>query len=190
MNDLDVWAAHSMWDNERSRGAYRIPLGLTESVAAVQGAELAVGIPEQDLYRMAKYWCTTSPESHRAAYKHAIDFLVLDGSSVYAAAPGLVVEVQVQSNTWGPDARFRDSLNYLTIQHGAGEYSQYCHLAPYSAHAVGVRVGLQVGAGQRIAVVGKTGWTDRDHLHFIVFRGFSNPSPFQFKSLVPHFVTE
>ena len=143
------------------------------------------GIPENELYKTAHYICAVSPLTHRAAFKHAIDFLVLDGNEVFAAADGTVMEVQENSNEWGDDVRFRDALNYLTIEHYGGEFSQYCHLARNSVGKARVYIGTKVRQGQVIAKVGKTGLTDRDHLHFIVFRGDKNPSPFPFKSLVP-----
>jgi murein DD-endopeptidase MepM/ murein hydrolase activator NlpD len=46
-------------------------------------------------------------------------------------------------------------------------------------------IGSIVKTGQPIGFVGKTGWTDRDHLHFIVFRlEKDNPeNSFGFRSL-------
>ena len=88
----------------------------------------------------------------------------------------------------GDDPEFRDQLNYLTIRHENGEFSQYCHLAKGSVSAMGLRKGSIVQQGQQIATVGKTGWTDRDHLHFVVFRADSNK--FGFKSLKVRFTEE
>ena len=112
---------------------------------------------------------------------------MLDGTEVLASASGIVTEIQESSDKWGDDIKYRDYLNYVTIQHANGEFSQYCHLLQWSVRESGILIGSQVEQGQVIAKVGKTGLTDRDHLHFIVFRGFRNESPFQFKSLVPQF---
>jgi murein DD-endopeptidase MepM/ murein hydrolase activator NlpD len=43
-------------------------------------------------------------------------------------------------------------------------------LATQSFRQTGLKVGNFVKKGQQIARVGKTGWTDRDHLHFLVFK--------------------
>lgn len=185
MDDLDRWADSPMWDDEKSRLEYRLPLNLTPEEAAEQSNQLKAGIPENDLYSTAHYLCAKSPLTHRAAFKHAIDFLVLDGTAILAAGGGMVVEVQEQSNEWGDDLAFRDKLNYVTIQHSATEFTQYCHLAQNSMRDAQLCVGSAVREGQVIATVGKTGLTNRDHLHFIVFRLDQNPSPFSFKSLVP-----
>lgn len=185
MEDIDRWEHDPMWDDEQSREIYRLPLQLTPEEAAIQGSKLVVGVPEKEQYSLAGYCCAKSPMTHRAAFKHAIDFLVQDGTPVLAASSGRVAEIQQHSDQWGSDISFRDKLNYITIQHTPTEFTQYCHVLKNSAHDAGIYVGKEVKAGQVIGVVGKNGITDRDHLHFIVFRLDQNPSPFGFKSLVP-----
>lgn len=188
MDDIDRWADDPMWDTEMSKETYRLPLDVTPEEAVRHAETLKDGIPEDELYHTAHYLCAKSPLTHRAAFKNAIDFLVLDSTPVLAASSGMVIEVQQHSNEWGDDISFRDKLNYITIQHTPTEFTQYCHLAKNSVLDAGVHQGAAVREGQVIGVVGKTGLTDRDHLHFIVFRLDRNPSPFGFKSLVPHWV--
>ncbi len=185
MDDLDTWADSSLWDSEVSKQTYQLPLNLTAEEAALQGDQLKTGIPADELYMTAHYVCCQSPMTHKAAFKHAIDFLVLDGTAILAANSGMVAEIQQHSDEWGDDVVYRDKLNYITIQHSPTEFTQYCHLARNSVRTAGLYVGSTVKAGQIIGTVGKTGLTDRDHLHFIVFRLDRNPSPFGFKSLVP-----
>lgn len=193
INDLEKWANDPRWTLEASEGLYQIPINLSWWQARRHGLILKKGnkhrveIPEHQLLRKYRYYCAKSPDSHRGPFKCAIDFLVLDGTQVLAAAAGTVTEVVDQHNSWGPTSDSRNSLNLLTISHNNGEFSQYCHLAQTSAEKYGISRGTYVKTGQPIAEVGKTGWTDRDHLHFIVFRGFENDSPFKFKSLVPIF---
>ena len=185
MDDLDTWANSPLWDDEVSRLEYKLPVNLTKVEAARQGDLLKKGIAVSELYHTAHYLCCLSPQTHRAAFKHAIDFLVLDGTPILAAGSGMVVEIQEHSDEWGDDVAYRDKLNYLTIQHSATEFTQYCHLAKNCVRQAGLSVGMAVRAGQAVGMVGKTGLTDRDHLHFVIFRLDSNPSPFGFKSLVP-----
>ena len=185
MDDLTRWANDPLWDDEQSHLQYRLPLDLSPDVAATHANQLIYGIPSCELYMTAHYVCAKSPQTHRAAFKHAIDFLVLDGTSVVAASGGIIVEVQQHSNEWGSDLAYRDKLNYITIQTSRTEYIQYCHLAKDSVRNQGLGVGSVVREGQIVATLGKTGLTDRDHLHFVVFRLDRNPSPFCFKSLVP-----
>ncbi len=184
---LERWSTRSFWDDEPTKNQYGWPLSVEPQEAKTIGDLLAHDISSERVYMLGGYVCTTSPESHRGPYRHAVDFLVLDGTPVFAALDGRVVEVYEHSSTWGPTPDFVEDLNYLTLAHVNGEYSQYCHLAKSSVRASGLCVGMNVQKGQPIALVGKTGWTDRDHLHFIVFRGFNNESPFKFKSLKVQF---
>ena len=154
----------------------------------MEGARLAVGIPVDKTYRCGKFFCATSPQSHIGPYRWAIDFLVPDGTPILAAHEGKVIEIHELSDQWGDGPEYRDLLNYMTIDHGNGEFSQYCHLAQKSVSQNGVEVGSLMKEGDQIGIVGKTGWTDRDHLHFCVFKVIGkNETPFTFKSLQPRF---
>ena len=187
MEDIDVWADSPLWDDEPSRGRYSYPLRISRSVASREGARLAVNNPPDETYRRGKFWCAASPASHKSAFKWAIDFLVPDGTPVFAAADGVVIEVVEDNDRWGDGPEYRDFMNRVTIQHGNGEYTQYCHFAKLSPSEAGVQRMNTVKRGQRIGTVGKTVWTDRDHLHLLVFRVAQNESPFNFKSLRPRF---
>lgn len=174
-------AALPIWDDERSKLRYRVPL---EPAAADGGESLLTGIPRAHLKRCGPFLVTVSQETHIGPFYHALDFLVADGSVVLAAQAGRISACREESRRWGDSAEFVDDLNFVTIDHGDGEFSQYCHLDYLSVTRHRLRVGDKVEAGQPIALVGKSGWTDRDHLHFIVFRTDQRPeNPFGFKSL-------
>jgi hypothetical protein len=53
--------------------------------------------------------------------------------------------------------------NYITIDHGNGEFGMYCHL---KEGAIRVRAGQRVTKGEVIAQVGNTGNSSEPHLHF------------------------
>ena len=57
----------TLWDDEKSRGAYIIPL--REEVAAT-GQSLLEGIPKKEVYRLGPFWCARSPESHIGCFRH------------------------------------------------------------------------------------------------------------------------
>ncbi len=194
MNIVDLQASSSLkcWDDESSRHDYDYPI----HDDAKSPRALRKDIPEDQLYTLKKFWCAKSPQSHIGPFKNAIDFLVQDGTPVFAVRDGTIIECKEDSQKWGDGEEFRDHLNYLTIQHQGhkymhgyfSEFSQYAHLEKGSVSACGLGVGSQVKAGQMIGKVGKSGWTDRDHLHFIVFRnleesGERKDNPFTFKSL-------
>ena len=190
MDDLAAWAESPLFDDEPSKNWYQKPLRIASWRAWMYGRHLARGIPKDQVYRHGHFWCAKSPESHRGPFRHAVDFLVPDGSVIRAAAEGKVVELVERHERYGDGAQYRDTLNFITLAHENGEYTQYCHVLKDSAWKANVWLGSHVSRGQPLARVGKTGWTDRDHLHFIVFRDAQNESPFPFKSLVPRFRIE
>lgn len=195
-SDLELVADDPLWhDGEMSRLDYGIPLRrfpFLDGYMSINWSRLAVarrlldGQPESELVKLFGFWTATSPHTHRGPYLNAVDFLVPDGSTVLASQDGVVIEVVQHNSRWGDGVEFADLANFVTIQHARGEYSQYIHLAKMSVSNAGVGVGDHVLMGQPIAKVGKTGWTDRDHLHWIVFRGDSSlGNSAGFKSLIP-----
>ncbi len=209
MDEIRKLADHPTWhDGEQSKLVFGYPVPTTpwqagrwtlrgwKTMAERHIADkklapytLVDGVPEDELYERDGFWCAMSPQSHMGPFLNAIDFLIPDGTPVLAAQEGEIVELVEHNTKWGDGDQYRDTLNFMTLVHSSGELTQYCHLARNSIRDLGLRVGSGVKQGQRIATVGKTGWTDRDHLHFLAFRDDKkNPdNPFGFKSLVPRF---
>ena len=183
IDDLKESAGLEIWDSKESELVYSYPLPYNRETAQT-GQISTEEIPANQLYKVGIFFAAKSPESHIGPFKWAIDFLVADKTQVLATQDGKILEIQEKSKKWGDSPEFRDYLNYLTIQHESGEYSQYCHLAYMFAEKIGLKVGDQVKKGQPVGIVGKTGWTDRDHLHFVVFKDDKSPqNPYGFKSL-------
>lgn len=201
MEELQLIAQHPLWhDGEKSRGQYLCPIPATPwkagrwSLRSWKSFALTKDIPKDQLYECHGIWCARSPQSHIGPYLHAIDFLVPDGTPILAAQNGVVERYCDEHNKWGDSPEFRDQVNFIDIRHTFGEVTEYCHLAKGSVRAHGIKVGDFVKCGQVIGKTGKTGWTDRDHLHFIVFRDDErNPdNPLQgrkFKSLCIRFLS-
>lgn len=190
MEDLENWASNSLWDEEESKNLYCYPLKISlvaNFFLRKKSKEIAQGIPQNELYRLGPFLCAQSPQTHTGPFRWAIDFVVPDGTPILATYSGKIIELQESSEVWGDGPEYRDALNYLTLMHENGEYSQYCHLGKHSVSTQGLQIGSRVKVGQQIAVVGKSGWTDRDHLHFVIFRNAQNESPFTFKSLKVRF---
>jgi len=99
--------------------------------------------------------------------KHAFDFVMDEGTPVCASRGGLVVAVKEDGRIGGPDAKFMQHANRITILHEDGSYADYAHLR-YNGSVV--TTGDQVKAGQIIGYSGNTGWSTRPHLHFQVYK--------------------
>lgn len=101
--------------------------------------------------------------------KHAIDFPVPVGTKILAAKSGVIIDIKVNSKKGGFKPKYADLkyLNYLTIKHFNGEFSQYAHLK-YKGSLV--KLGEKVKEKQIIALSGNTGYTSEPHLHFHVLK--------------------
>jgi len=181
---------YPLWPEEASRGIYTFPLAIDEATLA-DNERLVQAVAEDQRKKVGPFWTQLSPESHNGPFTSAIDILVSDGTPVLASQGGTIVDVAEVNTEWGPGPEFADKLNYVTIAHLNGEFTQYAHLAQGSVSGLNLAKGVRVEQGQQIAIVGKTGWTDRDHLHFLAFRLDSGtpeqPNPHGFRSLVPEF---
>ncbi|MDP2630970.1 MAG: peptidoglycan DD-metalloendopeptidase family protein [Candidatus Uhrbacteria bacterium] len=186
-----------LWKEEWSRGVYGFPIPVSDHFLSEGRALAGQHPPERFIHQLGPFIISRSPESHTKAFMQALDFLVPDGTPVVATADGNIVEVVISNTEWGPGPDFSQFMNYITVAHQDGEFSQYCHLAVNSA-PLGLTVGSEVKKGMQIAITGKTGWTDRDHLHFMVFRSEKEQriesatikNPYGFKSLKPKFEGE
>jgi murein DD-endopeptidase MepM/ murein hydrolase activator NlpD len=111
-------------------------------------------------------------KKHAKELRNAIDFLIHEGTPIYAAYSGKVVWLKNDSKVGGRNKKKYWNLgNRIVIKHKNGEYTAYEHLKYKGAI---VKVGQKVRKGQIIGYSGNTGWsTIGPHLHFEVF---NNPS--------------
>ena len=92
------------------------------------------------------------PLGNFAHFHTGIDIAAPFGTTVTAAAPGVVVAVGHSNVGYG---------NYVVIGHGGGIMTLYGHLLETD-----VVVGDTVARGQRIGLEGSTGWSTGPHVHF------------------------
>ncbi len=111
----------------------------------------------------------SDPKVHGDFLKHAVDFVVPEGTEVLAACKGKVSGVHIDSDEGGVSDKYRADpwgfVNWITIDHENGEFSQYFHLRHGGSC---VEVGQEVEAGEVIGYSGNTGLSTGPHLHFHV----------------------
>ena len=107
-----------------------------------------------------------SSPAHIGKLRNSVDFIAPKGTSVLAAADGIVTFINDDSNVGGPDASYWLYTNFIIISHSNGEFSRYDHLDYKSSN---VKLNQNVQAGDKISKVGMTGFTYLPHLHFQVF---------------------
>ena len=104
----------------------------------------------------------TTPDS-----RYAVDIALPDGTPIYAAREGLVINVRHDSFVGAADPALLDQANVVEILHGDGTIGCYAHL---HWDSIRVRVGQRVVRGEYLADSGNTGFTSGPHLHFAVWR--------------------
>ena len=103
------------------------------------------------------------------------------GVAVLAAAPGVVAatrdgvdDVSIREN--GKSAvKGLECGNGVSLDHGEGWVSQYCHLRKGS---VRVKPGERVEAGARLGLVGLSGMTEFPHVHFEIRKDETSIDPY------------
>lgn len=92
-----------------------------------------------------------------------VDIAAPQGTSVYSSAEGEIVRIGHQPEGYG---------NFIEMRHPNGMTTMYAHLS-----RIDVASGDRVLAGERIGLVGSTGYSTGPHLHFEVRRGGSQVNP-------------
>ncbi|MDD5412111.1 MAG: M23 family metallopeptidase [Methylobacter sp.] len=98
--------------------------------------------------------------------KFAVDIAMPEGTPIYAARSGIVLEVDDDFYKGGTTNKaYSAEANSIRILHDDGSMAIYAHLALEKAQ---VYPGLAVNAGQLIGYSGNTGFSSGPHLHFAV----------------------
>ncbi|HEY1874217.1 MAG TPA: M23 family metallopeptidase [Steroidobacteraceae bacterium] len=98
---------------------------------------------------------------------YAVDIAMPDGTAIYAAREGTVINVRHDSFRGGTVAAMADQANLIEILHEDGTIAVYGHL---HWDSIRVRIGQHVALGEYIANSGNTGFSSGPHLHFAVWR--------------------
>lgn len=96
---------------------------------------------------------------HRAMREHhGVDYLIPEGTPIFATADGVVQSLSEKNTTHG---------KAITIDHGNGYQTSYSHLLD-----IRVKKGQRVKRGDIIAMSGNSGLSFAPHLHYeVIFNG-------------------
>jgi murein DD-endopeptidase MepM/ murein hydrolase activator NlpD len=157
---------------------WEISLGSPEAKHEPPGpyrAPFAVG----STYRITQAFPDTFTHGSPDA-RYAVDIALPDGTPVYAARDGVVINVRHDAFLGGTSAVMMDQANLVAVLHDDGTIALYGHL---HWDSIRVHIGQHVTRGEALANSGNTGFTTGPHLHFVVTRnaGFTTVSvPIEF----------
>ena len=106
-----------------------------------------------------------NPITLKEEFHNGVDVAAEEGTPIQLVFSGTVVEVG-ESDVYG---------NYILVDHSNGLYTRYCHCSEILA-----KTGYTLKQGEIIALVGNTGWSTGNHLHFeVIVNGVRvNPAPY------------
>lgn len=108
------------------------------------------------------------PVLHVVMPHNGVDYAGATGTPIYASASGTVIS----AGDSGPCG------NMVSIDHGGGLTTAYCHM---SKIAPGIHAGAKVEQRQNIGFVGMTGRVTGPHLHFVVKKNGNFIDPLSIK---------
>ncbi|WP_236613075.1 M23 family metallopeptidase [Sphingobium quisquiliarum] len=131
---------------------------LASALARMEGLESGLlsipsGLPTAAPMQSSSYGYRRDPFNGHAAFHAGIDFPGRRGQPILAAAAGRIIFAGQRSG-YG---------NVIEVEHGNGLTTRYAHLSAFAA-----RAGQRVRRGDKIGLMGSTGRSTGDHLHFEV----------------------
>lgn len=91
---------------------------------------------------------------------------------IYASEDGTIIEIK--NDYLSTDSTGSSYGNYIKIKHDNNKYTLYAHLKAYS---IPFKVGDSVKKGIQIGIMGNTGRSNGNHLHFEIFEGNTKIDP-------------
>ncbi len=143
-------------------------LSLIEALLADQDVDLGAtpaGMPVSGGYMSSHFGSRTDPITGGNQFHRGLDFAGKAGDPVSAVADGVVIFASSDAGLG----------NLVEIDHGNGVMTRYGHNSKLL-----VTVGERVRAGDKISLMGSTGRSTGNHLHFEVWRDGRPVNPRQF----------
>ncbi|MBL4574716.1 MAG: M23 family metallopeptidase [Opitutaceae bacterium] len=141
-SNFRMGSAHSIHDDSYR---YRIPFEKGKLVEVTQGFE--------------------EKHRHSEELRYAIDWVVPEGTPVYAARGGVVIRLVEKYRKGGKEEKYRTRGNCLFVLHSDGTIGAYLH---FKRKGIVVKKGDRIEAGTLVGYSGNTGYSAEPHLHFDV----------------------
>jgi murein DD-endopeptidase MepM/ murein hydrolase activator NlpD len=148
-------------DRAKAQWAWRAVLGAPSAVPSTHllyRAPFAVG----SSYRITQAYPRLITHTS-VADQYAVDIALPDGTPIYAARDGVVINLQHDKFLTAASPVMLDQANMVEILHDDGTIAIYAHL---HWDSVRVRPGQRVSQGEYLADSGNTGFSTGPHLHF------------------------
>lgn len=91
---------------------------------------------------------------------------------IYASASGTIIELKNDYTT--TDSTGSSYGNYIKIKHNNNLFTLYAHL---KTNSIPYKIGDTVKQGTQIGIMGNTGRSNGNHLHFEIFEGTTKVNP-------------
>jgi murein DD-endopeptidase MepM/ murein hydrolase activator NlpD len=163
--ELLVRVANTGQDKSELKYMWTIALGSPDAQHKPPGpyrAPFAVGSTYPISQAYPATFTHNTPDS-----RYAVDIALPDGTPVYAARDGVVINVRHDAFRGGASAAMMDQANVVAVLHDDGTIALYGHLHWDSIH---VHIGQHVSRGEALGSSGSTGFSSGPHLHFVVVR--------------------
>lgn len=139
-------------------------LSYSESLQTVM-KKMPFAVPLHGYYITSTFGKRRDPMNRRWAMHYGLDFGSTPKAPIYVTAPGTVTFAGWRGN-YG---------KVIEVDHGAGIKTRYAHLSK-----IDVKVGQEIQFGNKIGLMGSTGRSTGNHLHYEVLFRDKGLDPMQF----------
>ncbi|MBQ6878281.1 MAG: M23 family metallopeptidase [Oscillospiraceae bacterium] len=165
---INIFSDYSVFLKEAvsyaAEAAEKINYSLEEKNLSFVVTSCAAKFPSESVNITSAFGKRADPISGRADNHSGIDIAAAEGSNVFAAWPGRIIET-------GFDKIYG---KYIILEHSKDFLTKYCHLSKISVFEK-----TFINAGEKIGETGKTGRTTGSHLHFEVIIEGRNIDPME-----------
>ncbi len=154
---------HHLWELGRFRYDWLTDVVRSDGTAGPVTRQIAFAAPVRGYAINSAFGLRKLAIEAKARAHKGVDIAAPKGTGVFTAAEGRVVRTGYEAGGYG---------NFIEVRHPNGMSTLYAHLS-----RIDVTRGAAIATGQRIGLVGSTGYSTGPHLHFEVRRNDAQVNP-------------